>query len=145
MKKLFLVLGLLFLSKPVFATWSEMWTDIPRSSFTAAATVGPMMFSSQTVQIVGVTVSTNSANGRITFYRSTSAIFTPDIATQTWVNTSNAPLNTFIPLFDMRNSSYTYMSKEGTAEVTIWLHCPDKRVGPDLPGFCPGLKGNGQR
>jgi len=147
MKKLLAILGLLFLTASVKAATPEEWNYIPMSSWTNVATGGPILFTSATIQFVGVTISSPSApaGGKIIIYRSTSAAFTLDIATQTTIstefNTFAAESNHFIPLFEMKNTSYTYLNKIGDAEVTYWIRC----VGKSEIGVCPGLKGSGQR
>lgn len=146
MKKLFLLLSVLSLPAICHATWNEMWNDVPISSYTDSATPGPILFSSQTIRFTGMTISSAIPNSYVAFYRSTTPVFTADIATQTLIYTGWNPASsnaTFIPLFEMTNASYTFISKVGLAQVTFWFHCTDKRG--NAPGFCPGLKASGQR
>lgn len=146
MKKLFLAaLGIVSFWAQAHAITLEEFNYIPVSSFTDASTPGPIMFTSATIQFVGVTVASPSANGYIAFYRSTSPVFTADIATQTVVGTDDLPANSdvFVPLFEMKNTSYTFLSKVGNAQVTLWFRCP-KRL-EIAPGVCPGLKYSGQK
>lgn len=147
MKKLFLSLIALFVCGVAHATMAEEFNYVPFSSYTDAATAGPVLFTSASVQFVGVTISSPSDGGigYIAFYRSTSAAFTANLATQTLINTSflqtGGPV--YIPLFEMKNDSYTYFSKVGLADVTIWLRYPAMKKG--RVGTYPGLPTSGMR
>lgn len=125
------------------------------TSHTAAATAGTILFTSATVRFIGVTVSSSAENSRIAFFRSTRSILTPDIASQTVVNTGFNTQNTgnnFSPLWDMENSSFTLINKLGTAEVTYFFKCIEYDGNDSIPnkrgvskGLCPGLPWSGRR
>ena len=124
--------------------YSASFAEVPVTSFTDVATNGAMMFSSAPIRFIAVTISTPSDNGYIAFFRSTSPVFTANITTQTKINTNFAPGNSYpqtVPLYDMYNDSYTYFSKFGNAEVTLWFKC----TGSTNLGVCPGLKRSGGR
>ena len=144
MKKIFLGLGILFLGIKAHAG-PIIWNDTPNSSYTDVASGGTIMFSSCPVQFVGVWIDSPTliVQSQIVFYRSTSATFTPDITTQTYVNTE-ARDPYFKSLFDMKNTSYTYINKVGGAKVTYWFKCPKEGNTSILMGPCPGLSASGQ-
>lgn len=99
-----------------------------QSSYSDVATGGPVLFASGTVQFVGITISSPAPLGYIAFYRSTSTTFTSEIATQTKVDCSYQSVNTgpdFVPLFGMENTSYSYVSRFGACNATIWFTWPD--------------------
>ncbi len=144
-KLLFFLFGFLAFRGIALAT-PEEWNYIPYSSYTEVATPGPILFTSATIQFVGVMIGSPSvnANGFISIFRSTSNVFTNNIATQTLFSTDYLSVNDgpiFIPLFEMKNTSFTYISKAGNAKVTYWIRCvptPRNRLG-----ICPGLPWNG--
>lgn len=148
MRKLLLVVGGIFAAVcgASAAPTPADWNYIPLSSYTDVTTPGPILFTSATIQFVGITVNPSSATGTgyVALYRSTTPVFTSDIATQTLVNTAyqsylQAPI--FIPLFEMKNTSYTFLSKTGNAQVTLWIRCvPPTKA---RTGICPGLPWNG--
>lgn len=145
-KKLFFSILILAFAKSAFAS-TEDWNNIPISSYTDAASGGAVLFTSQTVQFVGITVSSPSPNAVLAIFRSTSSIFTPDVATQTLVNMDYQAVNTnpnFVPMFEMRNASYTYINKVGAGKITIWFRCPNN-LKPGVLGLCPGMNYSGQR
>ena len=144
MRKLILSLGILFLGTKLHAG-TIAWNDIPVSSYTDVGTGGPIQFSSTPIQFVGITVSSPSPNGYIAIYRSTSASFTADVGTQTLIGTDYSPIFSgivYYPLFETRNTSYTYISKVGTAKVTYWFKCPNES-STRVQGICPGLTYSG--
>lgn len=148
-KNLFILLGSIFLSAPVYSLTRDDLVAVPYSSFTDANTNGNMMFTSAAVHIIGVTISSPAPNSSITFYRSTSVAWSPDISTQAFIATSytlNAAAPTFIDLFGMKNTSYTHINKVGNAKIIIWTRCPppNLKVSEVGWGFCPGLPLNGQ-
>ena len=146
MRKLLLALGVLFLGVKVHAG-PIAWNDIPNSSYTDVGSGGNIMFSSCPTQFVGVTIASPSANGFIAFYRSTTSIWTPDLSTQTIIGTDYNPFNQstiFVPLFDMRNTSYTHINKVGVAKVTYWFKCTKENSSAANTGLCPGLGYSGQ-
>lgn len=140
MKKLLFAFGLLFVSSLAKADSPSEWNYIPITSYTEVATPGPVMFTSATIQFVGVSISSPAPGSSLVIFRSTSAVWTSDISTQTSFSTSYLDLNnapSFIPLFEMKNTSYTYINKIGTAKITLWFRCPKRR--DTEPGLCPGL------
>lgn len=145
MKKfLFLLLGLVTLSFRAHAS-PEEFNYIPYSSYSDVPTNGTVLFTSCPVQLVGAIVSSGAANGSLSFSRSTSAIFTPDISTQTVIGTDYQTLNTtpgMVDFFGIRNDSYTYINKQGAAKVTLFIRCFPNRKGQRV-GLCPGLPWNG--
>ena len=146
MKKIFLGLGILFLGVKAYAGPID-WNDIPNSSYTDVGSPNAIMFSSCPIMFVGVTISSPTPNGGIAFFRSTSPTFTSDITTQTFIGSFYNPnqlADTFVPLFNMKNTSYTYITKPGTAKVTIWFKCPKEGNTSILTGPCPGLTFSGQ-
>lgn len=138
MKKILLSLGLLLLGSLAHAGLPE-WNYIPRSSFTSAGNPGVMTFSTVPIQFVGMTVGVK-ATGNVAIYRSTSPTFYAGITTQTVMDTGDQTY--FFPMFDMRNTSYTYIYKSGGAAVTLWFRC----VGTtkDQEAACPGLSVTGR-
>lgn len=144
-KYLFLIFAMLAVSK-AHAFNATDWNYIPMSTYTELATAGAVSFASGPIQFAGVTVGSPAANSYLVLFRSTSAVFTPDIATQTLITTdwsSNFP--TFIPMFEMQNDSYTYWSKLGNAKLTLWIRCPKRE--PSVGGYnvCPGLTPSGKK
>ncbi len=147
MKK-YLFLSFLFVAGYLHAFNPVDWNYIPSSSYTEVGTSGPIFFSSGTIQIIGVTISSPASNSWIAFFRSTTPVLTTDIATQTLISTDYLGSNnsaTFIPMFEMQNDSYTYLSHFGNSKLTIWLRCPRKASAIAGYGTCPGLKSSGQR
>ena len=145
MKKLILFLGAFFLISPVKAV--VMSNDVPMSSYSAVDSGGIVMFTSAAIQFIAVNVSSPSlVGGFVTIYRSTNPLFTLDIVTQTSVNTyfggpvSQQPVS--IPLYNMTNSSYTFIQKSGIGQTTLFYRCPT--VGSH-GGLCPGISGTGQK
>lgn len=115
---------------------------VTRTSFSASAQ-NPTMFSSHTIQFIGVLVSSPVLDGRMVIYRSTSSSFTLDVSSQVVINTNLAKVapNDVVPLHDLTNTSYTYVQKLGAAETTIFFRC----VGETNVGVCPGLRWNAQK
>lgn len=142
MKKALLFILFPFLASSAMAQIENY--SIPRTSYSEVATPSAVLFTSAPIQFVGISISSPSPNSLIAIYRSTSAAFTADIGSQTTVSTSyfNSEQPVFIPLFDMMNTSYTYINKVGTADVTIWFRCASVSSGV---GLCPGLRLSGQR
>lgn len=150
MKKIFAVLAVLFLGLVKLHADSGDFGARPISSFTAVATLGPVMFSSGTIEFIGIVVSSPSSvaggndNPGVIVYRSTTSSFTNDIATQTRVDTAYTLLNAggiFIPMFDLTNDSYTYVQITGNAKITTYFKCPDPmRCFPNY-----GLQSNGSQ
>lgn len=142
MKKIILALAVLFTGALAFA--ESPWAYPPRSVFFNTASGGPVLFSSASISFIGVTISSPTAAGKIIIYRSTSATFTLDIQTQTIINTqftdNSGGVNQVIPLYNMTNTSYTYINRTSAAEGTLWFRC----VGQDTIGVCPGLNGLGK-
>jgi hypothetical protein len=140
MKKLLLIASLLFSVNSVHATYGTVTNyEQTFTTYTEASAAGPVMFSSAPIRFLAVSPSTASPNGYLAIFRSTSPTFTADIATQTLI-----PLygNPEVPrmLFDMTNTSYTFINKVGVGGITIWLNC----VGRTDVGLCPGLPYSGQ-
>ncbi len=147
MKK-YLFLPFLFIAGYLHAFNANEWNYIPVSSYTEVATPGPIFFASGTIQIIGVTISSPAPNSGLSFFRSTTSVFTTDIATQTLIASDYLTLNnspTFIPMFEMQNDSYTYLSHYGNSKLTIWLRCPRKTSALGGYNVCPGLSYTGQR
>lgn len=146
MKKLSLILGILFLAGKAHAIVKEEFNYIPYSSFTDVATPGTILFTSASINLVGVTIASGALNSYLVIYRSTSDAFGANVATQTLIdlnsNVSNFN-NQFVPLFEAKNDSYTYINKVGTAKITIWTRCNQKMGG--RAGNCPGLPTGGLR
>ena len=144
MKKILLALAILGVSSTGRAITPAEYAYVPSSSYSIVATDGPILFTSAPIQFVGVTVSSPVLGGFMAFFKSTSSAFTADISTWTVVRTEfnimNAGPNNHTPLFDMRNTSYTYINKVGAAETTIWFRC----VGATEIGNCPGLSNLGK-
>lgn len=152
MKKILLsIFGFFACTSISHAIMAEEFNYVPYSSFTDAATAGPILFTSATIKFVGITVSSPAPNGYIALFRSTSPTFLSDQATQTVVGMDHSPSgpDVFIPLFLTTNSSYTYISKSGTGQATIWFFCrPNSKSGQSnvpVQGLCPGLPISGQR
>lgn len=146
-KTLLAILGLLSLGGGAHAASPVDWNYIPISSYTDVATAGTIMFSSSPIQFVGITISSPAPNSYVAFYRSTTPVFTAEIATQTlvvtnWASFNNSPV--FIPMFEMKNTSYTFISKVGNAQVTYWFRCLPNSKGLRV-GICPGLPWDGDR
>lgn len=144
MKKLFLSLfAILSFAKMAHAEPAD-WNYIPITSYTDVATPGTILFTSAPVQFVSLTISSPSPNGYIVIYRSTTPVFTADIATQTYIGNDYLAFNsgpTEIDMHEMKNTSFTYISKVGTAKVTMYLRCsPPAKT---RQGLCPGLPWNG--
>ena len=138
MKKILLTLAVLALGPFAFAA-APSGNEIPLSSFSVTGQPAPFLFSSATIQLVGVTITSPAANGKLIVYFSTSANYFAAITTKTIVNLSyqnNYVGNQFVPLFDIRNTSYTYLQKIGDAITTIWLRC----MGITNEGVCPGVR-----
>src|SRR5437868_184923 len=138
-KLLFAFVSLLLFCRNSHALIEE-WNYLPNSSFTDVATPGPIMFTSATIQFVSIIISSTAPNSYLAFYRSTSSAFTANLDTQVLINTdyqtySNGP--TYVPLEDIRNSSFTYFSKVGTARVMMLIRCIRTKL--DAPGICPSL------
>lgn len=147
MRKLFLLLIAGLSASYVHAIAVEEFNYIPLSSYTEATTAGPVLFASAPLQLIGVSVSSPVPNSYVTFWRSTSPAFTTDITTQTviytgWNAGSSGPA--FMPMFEVKNASYTYFQKVGAAQVTIWFR--GTRKGMSEPGIAtfPGLGPNGK-
>lgn len=148
-KLLFLIVGILALGTRVHAMDPEELMYVPYSSYSDVSTNGNMMFSSASVQFVGITISSPAPSSFLAIYRSTSASWTPDISTQVFIWTDYAGNNggpQYVDLFGMRNDSYTHINKAGGAKVILWIQCPRPRLkNNERPwGFCPGLATNGQ-
>lgn len=146
MKKLLFLIPFLIITK-AFAFNEKDWAYIPISSYVAEATLGPVFFSSGPIQFIGVTVSSPAPNAWMTIFRSTSPVYYSKIATQTIIPADfppSSPPSGFVPLHEMQNDSYTYISRNGTAKYTIWLRCPRKT--PNVGGYnvCPGLQPLGE-
>ena len=138
MKKILLTLAVLALGPFAYAAVPS-GNEIPLSSFSATSQPAPFLFSSATIQLVGVTITSPAANGKLIIYFSTSSNYFSAIATKTIVNLSyqvNSVGNQFVPLFDIRNTSFTYLQKIGDALTTIWLRC----TGITNEGVCPGIR-----
>lgn len=145
MKRLFLALGVLtLLSGIARAGTPEEWNYIPYSSFSITATPGTVLFTSATIQFVAITISSPAIGSSITIFRSTSPTFTADITTQAFINTDYSYMtgSIHLPLYEMKNTSYTYINKVGGAITTIWLRCVPPTKSRN--GLCPGLSGTGQ-
>lgn len=151
MKKLFLLLiALFFGASAAHALMPEELTYAPISSYTDANTNGNMLFTSATIHIIGVTISSpGTGNSSLTFYRSTSPAWTPDVSTQAFIWTDYAGNNggpQYVDMFGMKNASYTHINKNGNAKLIIWVQCPKPSLrGNEVGwGFCPGLSYSGQ-
>lgn len=117
---------------------------IPYSSYTEVGTGGTVMLTSATVQFAGITISSPAPNSYIAIFRSTTPVFTANIASQAVICTDYYAPNTgptFVDMFDMKNTSYTYINKVGTAKIIYWFRCPPPTKQRN--GFCPGLPWNG--
>lgn len=138
MKKLILIAALLLggIASKVQAGPAS-W-EYTHSSFTNVATAGPIMFTSHTIQWVGVGISSGVPGSFVSFFRSTGPTFTPDLSTMTIIRTETSPLVAhmeFVELPEIRNSSYTFINKVGTAELTYFYKC----IGVSDIGRCPGI------
>lgn len=146
MKKFLLILfGLASLSFRAHADSTD-FNYISYSSYSDVATPGTILFSSSPWQLVGLVISSGAANGSITFYRSTTSVFTADIATQTVIGTDYVTFNTTpgqMDMYGIRNDSYTYINKQGAAKVTMFIRCFPNRKGQRV-GVCPGLPASGR-
>lgn len=144
MKKLLLAI-LFFTAVKAHAVVQEEFNYIPVASYTEITTPGTVLFTSASINFVGVTVASGAPNAYLAIFRSTSATFTADIATQTLIGADFFNTNygtNFVPLFEMQNDSYTYINKSGNAKMTIWVRC--RKRSSTAQGFCPGLTYNGQ-
>ena len=142
MKKLVLAVGILLIGASLKAAPPGQTYSMTRTSFSASAQ-NATLFSSHTIQFIGVLVSSQSLGGRFAIYRSTESSFTSLISTQVSVPVGfdvNQVGGEFYPLYDMTNTSYTYVQKIGASETTIFFRC----VGETGVGVCPGLKWSGQ-
>jgi len=141
MKKIIFALSFL-MGGVLHASGLPEWNYIPRSSYTEVASGGAVLFSSGPIQFVAITVSSASANSYVAIFRSTSATFTADITTQIAIATDAQSIMTtnYIPLYDMLNTSYTYINKVGPSKLIYWIRCPNN----NNVGACPGLKSSGQ-
>lgn len=96
------------------------------SSYTIGATGGAILFTSATINFIGITISSSAPNSYVAFYKSTSAVFTADISTLTSLATDYQSQNnnsSLVPIPWMANSSYTYINKVGGAILTYWFKC----------------------
>src|SRR3990167_6297539 len=146
MKKLMLLLFTVVAGLAPFVHASDESVEgyVTISSWSVSDSRGPVMFSSGTIQFVGVTIYSPAVAGYISFYRSTSSVFTNDIATQTMIACNWSSVNTnpvFIPLFYMSNSSFTYVQRNQACNATIWFKWPDLSSNP----VKVGLPWNGQK
>ena len=145
MKKIFLTILAILCLHGIGRAGLIEWQYIPRSSYTEVPTNGgAILFSSAPIQFVGVTVSSPSSGSSVTIFRSTEDAFSNLIASQVHINTdyfTNYSPSTFIPLFNLKNTSYTYINKIGTAKVIYWFNC----VGETNLGVCPGMSPSGQK
>lgn len=135
--KYLLALVLLFGAYSVKAAPPGQTFSATRTSFTVNA-LGPTLFSSATIQFIAVNISSSAGDGRLTIYRSTGPTFTLDVSSQTVIYTGgniNQTGNLSIPLYDLTNTSYTYIQKHGQSEITIFFRC----LGQTNVGNCPGL------
>ena len=143
-KSLLIGLSIFGLNKSEAAMISN---DVAYTTYTAVDTGGILMFSSAAIQLIAVNVSSPSnVGGFVTFYRSTSSVFTLEIGTQTTVNTwfggPTYQMPVSIPMYNITNTSYTYMQKAGVGQVTIFFRCLGEY---SRPGLCPGIKFSGQK
>lgn len=145
MKRLILAILFFGIAGKLHAISQDEFNYIPITSYTEASTPGTILFTSASVNFVGVTIASPSANAYIAIFRSTSPTFTADIATQTIIGADYQSINTggdFIPLMEMQNDSYTYINKSGPSKMTIWIRCRKRSI--TSPGVCPGLPSSGQ-
>ena len=153
MKKLLVVLAILLFSKSAQAIMPEEFNFVPHTSYTEVATPGTILFTSATINWVGITIDSPSAlgtGGLIAIQRSTSATFTPNlITTMTKIITDLTMTQTypaFIPLFELQNTSYTYLTKVGIASVNYWFRCLERDRHPTpINGLCPGVDPSSQK
>lgn len=145
MKKLFLSLFAFLALAGYVKAGTEDWNNVAITSYTEASTVGPVLFTSATIQWVAVTISSPAPNSYLAIYRSTSASFTADITTQALISTGASDLTgdgaMTIPLYEMRNTSFTYWNKSGNAKLILWYRYPPMPKG--RAGNNPGLSGSG--
>ncbi len=114
----------------------------------------PVLISSAAINFEAVTLSSPAPNSLIVFYKSTTSVFTTNLATWTKVNCDYQTVNTnpaAVPFFDMETSSpgaaYTYMQVIGNCSRTLWFRWISPLTSPDNPGLYNsfGIRQNGQR
>lgn len=149
MKKIALILGIIFLAPKVHAILPEEFNYIPFSSYTDVATPGVVLFSSAAVQWVAITISSPTQPADISYvaiYRSTSPVMLMNnVSTQVLIATNFGGIGNpiTIPLFEMKNDSFTYISKVGNAKLIYWIRYPKQLKGRS--GTYPGMNTSGQK
>lgn len=143
MKKVFLALGILIGASLAHA--NDKYSNV-RVSYSFTTQTPAVLFSSTTIEFVAVHVSSQVLDGRLVIFRSTTSVYTHDVASMVIVNTSyvvpgGINPNQVVPLYDMRNSSYTHIQKVGAAETSIFFRC----IGETGVGNCPGIPYSGQK
>lgn len=143
MRKILFTLALFFgLCGVSFAGLSEDNYPV-KSSYTEVATPGPVMFSTGPTKFEAILISSPAPNSHFAIFRSTIPWLISNLATQTLVSTSYTNANqapVVIPLFGITNTSYTFISKVGTAKVTLFF----RLIGGTANVTPPGLTASGQ-
>lgn len=148
MKKVLLaVAAILVMGAPALAFVAEEYNRVALSSYTDAQTFqgGPVMFSSAPITFEAINVASAVPNSYITIWRSTTPTFTNDLATQTVINTGPVTPGAFmqpVPLYNITNTSYTFIQKVGQAQVTIFYRRGPAKTDSGQSTF-PGLRGVG--
>lgn len=144
MKRMILAFALFFSFCNVsFAGMAED-NYLTKSSYTEAETPGPVMFSTGPTRFEAIVISSPAPNSHFVIFRSTIPWMISNLATQTLVSTSYSNFNqapVAIPLFGITNSSYTFISKVGTAKVTLFF----RLVGGNNNVTPPGLNVFGEQ
>lgn len=114
---------------------AHAFDGVPASSYTSVESPTPIIFSSMTIRFLGAHVSSAAANGYLVIYRSTSPTFNPSLSTQTIIPMYSQTQS--FPLYDITNTSYTFIHKVGLGQATLFYRCIENKSGS---GVCPGLK-----
>lgn len=150
MKKLLFALFALFFVRAFARAFDpEDFNYPPISSYTDTSTGGTVLFTSAAIVWDGVTIGSPAAGSFLAIYRSTSPQWDNNLSTETFVSLDYVGLNggpTFLDFLDMKNTSYTYINKNGGAKITMWFRCPHQNLKSNEPysGLCPGLGPNGR-
>src|SRR5690242_20648532 len=107
MKKLALLI-LFGLVGTAHSVMKEEFNYVPISSYSEAATNSAVFFSSANIRWYGITIGSAAAASGLAIFTSTSATFTPELSTRTFIATDYQESNqaaSFIPLFLIKGSS----------------------------------------
>ena len=150
MKNWILSLAVLISSCGVVHAGMEEYNYPPSSSYTEAATLGPVVFSTGAIRWIAILISSPAPSSSVALFRTTSPFITVGLNTQALVTTdypytSQSPVT--VPLWGIENSSYTLVNKIGAAKITYFF----TMIGPSTTYYAgsvlnpPGLKGDGQQ